>query len=114
MLFSKLAITYSLVGVLLSYSSPVSAIAPVKPTQKVGEIPKRVDEKSARIKRVTNFVLKIEGNVLYTENNRYNLSGVKILDLRKDKQISSTTVGQKNIVEMIFIDDQLHKVVIRQ
>ena len=110
---SKVVITYALAGALLFLSSPVSAITPAKPSQNQGETPKRVDQKASRIKRMTDFIQKIEGGVLYTENNRYNLSGVKILDLRKGDQVNAAASGQKNTVEMIFIDNQLHKIVIR-
>jgi hypothetical protein len=112
--FLKVMITYSLVGVLLSFSSPVSATAPVKLKQEAKEALKRPDHKSIRIKRATEFIKKIEGEVLFTENNKYSLRGVKILDLRKDKTIPAATASQKNMAEMTFFDGRLLKVVIHQ
>jgi len=114
MLFSKAVISYALVGVLLSFSFPVSAATPVTPTQNAGKMPTRVDRKVGTIKRVTEFMIKVEGGVLYTENNRYNLSGVKILDRSKDNQMTPTIQSEKKIVEMIFFDDRLQQVLIHR
>jgi hypothetical protein len=109
MLSIKGMITYSLVGILLSFSFHVSGMAPVKNKQEAGKPPKAVNH---TIKRTTEFMQKIEGNVLHTENNQYSLNGVRILDHRKDKEMTPTTQGKKKIVEMTFFDDRLQQVVI--
>jgi hypothetical protein len=66
------------------------------------------------VRRITHFVKKIEGGVLYTEKNQYNLSGVKVLDLSPKPKNTTMKRMPKKTAEMTFLNGQLREVVIRQ
>ena len=66
------------------------------------------------VRKVTQFVEKIEGGFLYTRDGRYSLSGVKVLDLTEDPKDIRMESMPKKIAEMTFLDNKLHEVIIRQ
>ena len=66
------------------------------------------------MKRTTEFVQKIEKGILYTDKNRYDLRGVKIIDHADTKQGSGPSDGRKRVVEMIFLNDILSRVIIHK
>jgi hypothetical protein len=66
------------------------------------------------VRRITHFVKKIEGGVLYTEKNQYNLSGVKVLDFSPKPKNTVMRGMPKKTAEMTFLNGQLREVVIRQ
>jgi hypothetical protein len=66
------------------------------------------------VRRITHFVKKIEGGVLYTEKSQYNLSGVKVLDLSPKPKNTVIKRMPKKTAEMTFLNGQLREVVIRQ
>lgn len=70
-------------------------------------IPKEVHV--AKIKKVNEFMVKIEDNVLYTEKSKYNLRGVTVVNLIRGKNIST---GKKKVVELIFVNERLREIVI--
>jgi hypothetical protein len=75
---------------------------------------KKAPGPNSSVRRITQFVKKIEGGVLYTEKNQYNLSGVKVLDL--SPKLKNTVIKKmpKKTAEMTFLNGQLREVVIRQ
>jgi len=66
------------------------------------------------IKRATEFVQKIQNGVLYTDKNRYDLKGVKVIDHADSKQVSEPSEGRKRVAEMIFLNDILSQVIIHK
>jgi len=66
------------------------------------------------VRKVTEFVEKIEGGALYTNGGRYQLAGVKVLDLTRSPQKSEPKKVPKKTAELTFVNDQLQEVVIRQ
>ncbi len=75
---------------------------------------KKIPAPKSSVRRITQFVKKIEGGVLYTRNNQYNLAGVKVLDLSPRTKNSDLKGMPKKTAEMTFLNGQLHEVVIRQ
>ena len=99
------------------------AFAPVRPKGTEGEkaegVKKSQDPRTAPapvspVRKVTEFVEKIAGGVLYTNGGRYRLAGVKVLDLTKSLQGSDPKKVPKKTAELTFVNDQLQEVVIRQ
>jgi hypothetical protein len=99
------------------------AFAPVRPQGTEGEkaegVKKSQDPRTAPaavspVRKVTEFVEKIEGGVLYTNGGQYRLAGVKVLDLTKSFQGSDPKKVPKKTAELTFVNDQLQEVVIRQ
>ena len=99
------------------------AFAPDRPKGTEGEkaegVKKSQDPRTAPapvspVRRVTEFVEKIEGGVLYTNGGQYRLAGVKVLDLTKSPQSSDPKKVPKKTAELTFMNDQLKEVVIRQ
>jgi len=99
------------------------AFAPDRPKGTEGEkaegVKKSQDPRTAPapvspVRRVTEFVEKIEGGVLYTNGGQYRLPGVKVLDLTKSPQSSDPKKVPKKTAELTFMNDQLKEVVIRQ
>ena len=66
------------------------------------------------VRKVTHFVKSVGGGVLTTEGGQYSLSGVKVIDLTKDRKQTSLKRMPKKTAEMTFINNQLSEVVIRQ
>jgi hypothetical protein len=66
------------------------------------------------VRRSTEFVRKIEAGILYTEGNRYSLSGVKVMDFTGGRNPAQPGKLTKKTAEMTFIHGQLREVVIRQ
>jgi uncharacterized FlaG/YvyC family protein len=75
---------------------------------------KKVPALKNSVRRITQFVKKIEGGVLYTEKNQYNLSGVKVMDLTPKRKNTVVKGMPKKTAEMTFLNGQLREVVIRQ
>jgi hypothetical protein len=99
------------------------AFAPVRAKGTEGEkaegVKKSQDPRTAPapvspVRKVTEFVEKIEGGVLYTNGGQYRLPGVKVLDLTKSLQSSDPKKVPKKTAELTFVNDQLQEVVIRQ
>jgi hypothetical protein len=114
------------VGFLLVFGNPPArAIQPAEQKALKGEkapAPKKARELSVSapakvrlVRKGTEFVKKIEGGFLYTERGQYSLSGVKVIDLSKDRKDAGRAVStRKKTAEMTFLNNQLHEVVIRQ
>jgi hypothetical protein len=66
------------------------------------------------VRRITELVKKIEGDVLYTQKSRYSLAGVKVLDLSPKPGSPRVKGMPKKTAEMTFVDGKLREVVIRQ
>ena len=66
------------------------------------------------VRRFTEFVKKIEGGVLYTERNQYDLTGVRVMDLTRNRNVGNPGKMPKKTAEMTFVNHQLREVVIRQ
>jgi len=107
----------------ISLGLEARASAPGPSREKVGvqaeKAGKSQEEKKApapknSVRRITHFVKKIEGGVLYTEKNQYNLSGVKVLDLSPKPKNTVIKGMPKKTAEMTFLNGQLREVVIRQ
>ena len=123
MRFGKI-ILLALVGIFLAVNSvEVWAWMAVGENPEGGakvEGPKKAQElrkapaQAGAVRKATEFLKKIEGGVLYTESNKYSLSGVKVIDLTKNRKTVSTAKMPKKTVEMTFLNDQLKEVVIRQ
>ena len=81
------------------------------------QIVKKVSEKgsgpTASVRKRTEFIQKLEGQVLYTEGGRYSLSGVKVMDMTAGGTGDSDSSIRKT-AEMTFFNKQLREVVIRQ
>ena len=112
------------VGACLLYGSSADAAAIMSDPNPAGGDnvggPKKARElKSAPatvspVRKITQFVEKIEGGFLYTRDGRYSLSGVKVLDLTEDPKDIRMESMPKKIAEMTFLDNKLHEVIIRQ
>ncbi len=66
------------------------------------------------VKKMTEFVKKIDGGFIYTEGGRYSLSGVKVMDFTPKRKTAELKSLPKRTAEMTFINQQLREVVIRQ
>lgn len=107
----------------ISLGLEARASAPGPSREKVGvqaeKAGKSQEEKKApapknSVRRITHFVKKIEGGVLYTEKNQYSLSGVKVLDLSPKIKDADLKGMPKKTAEMTFLNGQLLEVIIRQ
>ena len=66
------------------------------------------------VRKVTEFVQKIEGGVLYTQGGQYKLAGVKVLDLSRSPKVEDPRKVPQKTAELTFVNNQLQEVVIRQ
>ena len=106
-----------LLNISMSYAMTVKKVKPaVRDDRITSDKNKKVtSSRKIRIKRISGSFEKIEGNILYLGNNKkYNLRGVKVFDytskLMKEKGISR----KGRVVELIFMNDILKEVIIRE
>jgi len=78
------------------------------------ETPKKAVENTNQLRRATELVLKIQDGVLYTDKNRYDLKGVKVIDHAEDAKVRWPSDGRKRVAEMIFLNDTLQEVIIHK
>jgi len=87
----------------------------VERSKKAREMTAAARSQARPVRKVTEFVKKLEGGVLYTQSGQYSLAKVKVVDLTKDRKES---IGAGNLpmktAEMTFLNGQLREVVIRQ
>jgi len=117
----KVAVMIFLVFLL---ASEAWALAPVRPKGAEGGVkaegvkksqdPRTAPAPVSPVRKVTEFVQKIEGGVLYTQGGQYKLAGVKVLDLTKSPKVADPKKVPKKTAELTFVNDQLQEVVIRQ
>jgi hypothetical protein len=121
--FSRVVLMMVLIVFLLAGASPSWPMMVVgqKPTEGAkGEgVKKSTEMKKApdganSVRIVTGFVKGIEDGVLYTEIGQYSLAGVKVSDLTKDRKKTSSSKVPKKTAEMVFFNDRLQEVIIRQ
>lgn len=75
---------------------------------------KKTAPPKSSVRRITEFLKKIEGGVLYTERNQYSLAGAKVVDLSPRSKKAEVKGMPKKTAEMTFLNGQLREVVIRQ
>jgi hypothetical protein len=99
------------------------AMTPVRPKEPEGVkaegVKKSQDPRTAPapvspVRKVMEFVQKIEDGVLYTQGGQYKLTGVKVLDLTNSPKVEDPTKVPKKTAELTFVNDKLQEVVIRQ
>jgi hypothetical protein len=81
---------------------------------KKSQDPRTAPAPASPVRKVTQFVQKIEGGVLYTQGGQYDLKGVKILDLTRPLKVADPMKAPQKTAEMTFVDNQLREVIIRQ
>ena len=110
-------VTFVVMGGILLWVSGAGAImrgdAKLKADSQ-GETPKKAVENTNQLKRATELVQKIEKGVLYTDKNRYDLRGVKVIDHAEGAKVSGPSDGRKRVVEMVFLNGVLKEVIIHK
>ncbi len=66
------------------------------------------------VKKMTHFVKRIEGGILYTQGGQFSLTGVNVIDLTGDPKVVKPEKKPPKTAEMTFVNGQLKEVVIRQ
>lgn len=102
-----------LIGASTSYSMTFKKAEPVKKSEKIKSHKDRsvTSTHKARVKKISGILKKIEGNVLYLNNNtKHNLRGVKVIDFTKK---AGSTLKKRKMVEMTFINGKLKEIIIR-
>lgn len=105
----------SATGAWAAMPAPAKAVvgAKIEGTRKTRE-GKTAPAQVNSVKKMTEFVKKIEGGFLYTEGGRYSLSGVKMMDFTSKRKTADLKSLPKRTAEMTFINQQLREIVIRQ
>ena len=113
MLSIKGAVAGAVLGLLLICSSDVPAMTRADSPTDSGKKPDQIGDRASKVKRTTEFMKKIENGFLFTEKNQYSLTGVKVID-RGAGRIGKGFEGKKRVVELIFVNDALHEVIIHK
>jgi len=110
-------VTSVVIGGIFLWISSADAImrGDVKPnSESQSETPKKAVQNTNQLKRATELVLKIQDGVLYTDKNRYDLKGVKVIDHAEGVKVSEPSDGRKRVAEMIFLNGVLKEVIIHK
>lgn len=102
------------VGLFLLSSSNLEAIMRADSKPNVGKAGQGVTVEGNKIKRVNEFLDRVQNGVLYTEKNQYSLSGVNLIDQRETKVSKQVRDSRKRVVEMTFVDGVLKQVIIHK
>ncbi len=101
-------------GLFLLSSSNLAAIMRADSKPNVGKADQGVTVEVNKIKKVNEFLDKVQNGVLYTEKNRYSLNGVSVIDRREIKVSKQVRDSRKRVVEMTFVDGVLKQVIIHK
>lgn len=101
-------------GLFLLSSSNLAAIMRADSKPSVGKVDQGATVEVNKIKKVNEFLDRVQNGVLYTEKNRYSLNGVRVIDQRGIKVSKQVRDSRKRVVEMTFVDGVLKQVIIHK